>query len=603
MLQNVNPSSRRIPCFILWLEMCLAIVLAYQLWTKAFPFEVYLLAAGALAMLVGLALWLYQRSRLFVFGQVLLVSLLIMSVYYLATHYSVLPWGDPYNQYWVFATSAEQGQVPLAAQLDRPYAVPEFYSGWPAIHILGMTVAETPDLSPLAVAMFLPWVLFLVLFLFAYLLLKGVVDDLGAHEGLIGLGLLILVTSPFLGAGGLPPAYEYQYMAAALITMVFYLSHKRLGKSSPATSLVYLLAVLGLVITHHYTSFVAVLYLAFLAATFVVVQVFRAFSNRSSHTESNQPVSPFVILAALSAVIVFLWWDEVSTSIWPRIGGFLNRVAEIMRQGAAEPSVWETLYPYPSPPWAVALLWTRNILMFGGAALGLILIVRQRWPAGRTQAFIVGSLLALSIPALPDAAFGFAGPPYRAVGIFMPFLALAAAFFYLRLGPWLGKLKGGFGAIVPIVLALFVFSALVGQWAHQYVPRHLYDPSVSLAEGGEHPPEWRRLDQFLDASVSYDEVETFVTDESFVMGLILPVDQWPKIAVVGTRKADVSSQSLVVAFRGLETASYIIQESRPAFLLPDFDSSRFQREVERGLNRIYDDGEFQTWRSVETRSW
>jgi len=602
-LQNVNPSSRRIPCFILWLEMCLAIVLAYQLWTKALPSEVYLLAAGALGILVGLALWLYQRNRAFVFVQVLLVSILIMSVYYLATHYSVLPWGDPYNQYWVFATSAEQGEAPLVAQLDRPYGVPEFYSGWPAIHILGMTVAETLDLSPLAVAMLLPWVLFLVLFVFAYLLLRGIVDDLGTHGGLIGLGLLILIASPFLGAGGLPPAYEYQYMAAALITMVFYLSQKRLGKSSPATSLVYLLVMLSLVITHHYTSFVAVLYLVSLAATFVLVQTFRAFPKRRSHAESNQPVSPFLILAALSAVFVFLWWNEVSISIWPKIGGFLNRIAEIMRQGAAEPSVWETLYPYPSPPWAVALLWTRNILMFGGAALGIVLILRQRWPSGSTQAFLVGSLMALSLPALPDAAFGFAGPPYRAVGIFMPFLALAAALFYVRLGRWLGKSKVGFSAIVPVVLALFVFSALVGQWAHQYVPQHLYDPSVSLAEGGEHPPEWRRLDRFLDTSVSYDNVETFVTDESFVMGLILPVDQWPKIAVVGTREADVSSRSLVVAFRGLETTSYITQESRPAFLLPDFDSSRFQREVEESLNRIYDDGQVQTWRSVETRSW
>lgn len=603
MLQNLNPGSRTASCCILWLQMCLAILLAYQLWTRALPFEVYLLAAGALGVLVGLALWLHQRSRAFVFGQVLLVSLLIMSVYYLATHYSVLPWGDPYNQYWVFATSVEQGQVPLAAQLDRPYGVPVFYSGWPGIHILGMTVSETLDLNPLVVAMFLPWALFLVVFLFAYLLLKGIVDDLGSHQGLIGLGLLILVTSPFVGAGGLPPSYEYQYMAAALITMLFYLAHKRLGNSSPAMSVACLLVMLSLAITHHYTSFLAVLYLVCLATTFIVVQTVSAFSNRRSHPESNQPVFPFLSLAALAAVVVFLWWDEVSTSIWPIVGGFLDRIAEIMRRGAAEPAVWKTLYPYPSPPWAVVLLWARNILMFGGAALGLMLIVRQRWPTGRTQAFIVGSLVALAAPALPDAAFGFAGPPYRAVGIFMPFLALAAALFYVRLGPWLGKLKGGFGAIVPMVLALFVFCALVGQWAHQYVPRHLYDPSVSFAEGGEHPLEWRRLDQFLDTSVSYDNVDTFVTDESFVMGLILPVDQWPKIAVVGTRRANVSLGSLVVAFRGLKTTSYIAQESRPTFLSPDFDSSQFQREVESGLNRIYDSGQSQTWRSVETRSW
>jgi hypothetical protein len=149
-------------------------------------------------------------------------------------------------------------------------------------------------------------------------------------------------------------------------------------------------------------------------------------------------------------------------------------------------------------------------------------------------------------------------------------------------------------AILVGVAALFVFSSMIGQWGNRYIPQHLYNPSVSWVQGGEHPTEWRRLESYLDGRVTYEEVDAFLTDERYAMGLILPMDQWDKIKVVGTQGADLSPGSLVVAFRGLDPYSYI-EEADPAQFEPAFEPEKFQESVSETSSRIYDDGGFQIW--------
>jgi len=582
----------RLPAIVL-AEALLAALIAYQLWTKAFPLGVYLAGSAALAIIVGFSLLLYREHRSFVIIQVFFVAFLIMHVYGLATHYAVLPWGDPYGQYWVLSTSLQDGKVSLAPEYAPERAVTSLYNGWPGIHFVGAALSEVGNVAPLDVAMFLPWALFAAFLLLAYLLLREFASDFSFANGLLPFSLLILVTSPFLNEG-IPPLYKYQYMAVVLLLGFFYLAYRHLHKPSPVLSLLLIVVTAALVITHHYTSFLAVLYLFVLALTLTVASRYSEALGRRDFLAGAYQFAPFFMLGAIAVVFLFLWWNEAATVIWPYVGNVADRFSKILRSGAAEPAIWQTGYTYPSPWWAVAVLLLRNVLMFGGAILGFALIVvRRRYTP--TRLFFISAIILLAIPVLADTAFKYTGPPYRAVGIFMPFVAFCAAFFYTQLAGRLAPMRYVPAAILVGVAALFVFSSMIGQWGNRYIPQHLYNPSVSWVQGGEHPTEWRRLESALDGRVTYEEVEVFLTDERYALGLLLPVDQWDKIKVVGTQGADLSPGDLVVAFRGLDPYSYI-EEIDPAKFEPTFEPEKFQASVSETSSRIYDDGSFQIWR-------
>jgi hypothetical protein len=582
----------RLPSIVL-AEALLAAVIAYQLWTKAFPVWVYLAGSAALGVIVGLSLLLYREHRSFVIVQVVFVSFLIMHVYYLATHYAVLPWGDPYGQYWVLSTSLENGKVTLSPEYVADRAVTPLYNGWPGIHFVGAALSEVGNVSPLDVAMFFPWALFAAFLLLAYLLLREFASDFPFAAGLLPFSLLILVTSPFLNEG-VPPLYKYQYMAVVLLLAVFYLAHRRLQRPSPVLSFLLIVVTAALVITHHYTSFLAVLFLFILALILTLASRYSEALGRRDFLAGAYHFTPFFVLGAIATVFLFLWWDEAATVIWPFVDNSFDRFTEILRSGAAEPAIWETEYTYPSPWWALAVLIVRSVLMFGGALLGFALIVMRR-KYTPTRLFIIAGVLLLTIPVLVDAAFKYTGPPYRAVGIFMPFVAFCAGLFYVQLASRFGHVRYVPAGILVGVAALFVFSSMIGQWANRYVPQHLYNPSVTWVQGGEHPTEWRRLEDYLDGTITYDDVNVFLTDERYALGLILPVDQWDKIKVVGTEGADLSPGALVVAFRGLDPYSYI-EEADAAQFDPTFEPEEFQETVSETSSRIYDDGSFQIWR-------
>ncbi|MCJ7509361.1 MAG: hypothetical protein MUP14_00530 [Dehalococcoidia bacterium] len=573
--------------------MSLAILLAYQLWTKAFPLWVYLASSAALAIIVGLSLLIYRQHRSLVIIQVFFVSLLIMHAYYLATHYAVLPWGDPYGQYWVLSTSLQDGKVSLSPEYAGERAVTSLYNGWPGIHFVGAALAEVGNVAPLEVAMFLPWALFVAFLLLAYLLLRELASDFSSASVLLPFSLLILVTSPFLNEG-VPPLYKYQYMAVVLLLGFFYLAHRHLHRPSPVLSLLLIIVTAALVITHHYTSFLAVLFLFILALILTLASRYSEALGRRGFLAGAYQFAPFFMLGVIAVVFLFLWWNEAATVIWPYVSDSIEKLSKILRSGAAEPAIWETGYTYPTPWWAVAILVLRDVLMFGGAVLGFALIVvRRRYTP--TRLFIISAVLVLAIPVLADAVFKYTGPPYRAIGIFMPFVAFCAGFFYTQLASRLAPMRYVPAAILVGVAALFVFSSMIGLWGNRYIPQHLYNPSVSWVQGGEHPTEWRRLESYLDGRVTYEKVDMFLTDERYAMGLILPMDQWDKIEVVGTQGVDLSPGSLVVAFRGLDPDSYI-EEVDPSKFDSSFEPEKFQESVSETSSRIYDDGSFQIWR-------
>ena len=577
------------------LQVPVVTLIAYQLWTKEFPLLVYTISAALLGLLLAVSLRMRGNDTTFLFGQILFVSIILMNVYYLATHYAVLPWGDPYGQYYVLSTSVEQGHVPLTPEgsfLPERY----LYYGWPGLQIVGSVISQVLSLEPFAVAMILPWAFFLVRFIFVYLLLREVLSDLGFGPGVIGLALLINMMSPYGGGGeGVPPIFKYQDMAILFTAMIFFLAYKRLRKGQAATSLVIFPTLAALVVTHHYTSFLAVLYLLTLAFTFSAASGLDVLLRRRGATLGTNSAMPFVNIGIVAAALVFLWWSEVATNIFPFISNSWLRIVETIRLGRYAPSTFGGGYPIPSPDWALAVLLMRNMAIFGGAALGFALILARSWPSRRTRLFVVGSVLTMASPLLVDAAFASTGPPYRVLVVFMPFIALCAGVFFGQLTRWLSKPRVLSAVLMPGVAALIVFALAIGQGANQWVPRHLYDPSVTAAAAGEHPRDWRRLKEFVDDRIVLNNVATVITDERYATELMLPLDQWHKIEVVDSREAELRNPYLVVAFRKLRTDSYMtrILTDLPR---PGYNAAIFIDGLNRTSDHVYSDGEFDLWR-------
>jgi len=239
--------------------------------------------------------------------------------------------------------------------------------------------------------------------------------------------------------------------------------------------------------------------------------------------------------------------------------------------------------------------------MIGSAAAGLALLVFSRniRLAPNAKGFVLAALVIVGLFSLGDLTLHITGRSFRAVTIFLPFIGLAAALGLTTVARSLRLPKSMSAVGAVVVVAVFLSAVMIGLISHRFVPSHLYSNSVTWQEAGEHPLNWRRISLFLNSKVQFSEVDKLITDESYVLKLGLPLDQWNKVLVIGEPDSYPTATSLVIGYRGLEPRSYLAQSTARVFVPRQFkvpNSRIVSEEVRATSARIFDDGEHRIWR-------
>ncbi|MCL0064803.1 hypothetical protein M1N84_02755 [Dehalococcoidia bacterium] len=574
----------RFSVLLVLLEIPLIVILVCQALYKLFPVWVYFLVSALLGIVISIFLLTQGHRRGFIFLQLLLIAFLIRNIWYLSTHYSVMPLGDAYGQFGVMEAILQRNR---AIVLPEPYQI-SMYSGWPAMQLLGVSFSYICDIEPLIVAVLFPHLFFLGIFIFAYLLLRKFEADFGVSYKVTGFALIALVVLPFLF---IPPTFKYQEMATLLLLATFYLLYRQFSLSSAPNSVLLIITLTALVVTHHYTSAIGLLYL-FLFSIFLTIGTSKLFVSKTQHGffRITQPVYSFFNVGIIMSIFLFLWWNNYAIIIWPYVASEIERLVYVFRELRFEPFYPLVQYPdFLTPPWALVLLTMRNIILFTSIVLGFILIWLKKVPP-RPKAFVLSSLIAAGL-LFAGECFTHWILSYRTVFLFSPFVVFCFGIFYERLFEI--KWKAISYVVITITIALLVFCGFTGQGNHRFIPAHLYDPKVTWIQAGEHPHNWERLKPFF-AKEPYNSVEQILTDNRFVLSLLLPLDKWDKIPHFRKQRVELSVPSLIVAFRDLCTWSYI--GGPPVAGYGELELSEFRQEVDRRLHLIYNDGGFKVWR-------
>ena len=577
---------------LLLLEIPLILVIICQAWYKPFPLWVYLLASALLGVLIGYSIIKGRQHQGFIILQLFLLAILVRSIYYLATHYSVLPFGDAYGQYQVAAAYSQYDKALIISG-----GGPSSYAGWPGLHLLAIALSRICNVDLLHIAIALPWIFVVGWFLFSYLLLKRIEQDLHLREEVTNFALLALAT---ISCVYIPPMFTQLDIGIFLLTVTFYLAYKQFSQPSPANSFLLLIIIAALVVTHHYTSFVAVVYLASLSSL-ALGGKYLATKKQPGFLRGAKSSTSLSIVGVIGAIFLALWWTSYSTLLLSPgtelLPGSVTAAIfpSALQQAIVGVDVWPANYSASlMSGWALIVLALRNIAIYIPALIGFALLCLKR--SEKPQWFFLIYSLIVAGAMFFVECFVTHVASYRPVPLFMPFAVLCVGMFYDELR---NKWRHHSSTIFLIAMAaLLVFSSLVGLWANRYIPAHLYDPKVSWVEAGEHPVDWQRLKGFFDEHVAYEDVNQFLADDHFILTLILPSEQWDKIQYIGLRNASLSSNTMVVALMGLSTKSYMMVQGQTTYAAydPDFNEVEFKQEVNEKCNLIYNDGKFRLWR-------
>jgi hypothetical protein len=466
-----------------------------------------------------------------------------------------------------------------------PWGVPDFYAQWPGIQILGAFTTRVVGLKPLTVAIFLPWFFALLLFLSTLVLSRRLTRRFGLDPSYVPIALTVLVTSPFVGEGAAAPIFKYQYAAAALAALLFYVFYSGWKMDSRAWQVLAVVILSAIAVTHHYTSFFV---MALMIGTLFQAKVDRLDGR-------NMPVPSGARYLVLTGLAVILgWWIFVGVAVWQNVPltaqAVLRAIAVFPGQLTITQALGGSFYGAPTPPLGMLVLLARDIVMFGSAIVGAAYMVRRFRPSFE-KTYITAALIVIVFGLGLDLAATFGISNLRVLAVGMPFVSIAGAILWSNLAR---SQRAAVRYLSFLAVALFIFASLVGLWAHLYMPQHLYNPAVTWLEGGEHPTEWQRLEPLFRRAIPFKDLSTITTDDRYVLGLLVPPDYWDKIRVIGGRDSTLGLSSLVVSLRGLNPYSYVAQ--LPSLWMPFGTelSDAISVVATRG-SVVYEDGRFRIW--------
>jgi len=458
-----------------------------------------------------------------------------------------------------------------------------------------MAMSNVSGISLFAGGLILPQLICAGCFIFIFLLCKKLTEALQFDSKVVNFTLLLAATLPLMKL----PGFDYHPMGQFLFMLLLYLIYKQYDMRSTSNSILLIILASALVITHHYSSFVGVTCLFLFTVLFIIYRHFRVRSlkihSQPHLTKDIHFANPQLwTIGIIMLIFLFLWWDNYALQIWPQLDRFLTRFIKILHLTMFEPyAPLSQLAPASlKPAWALTLLNLRDMVLVILTVIGFVTLWRNKTKSV-AKPFIIVFLFSASLFLVLDLSINLTDP-LRIVTYFLPLILFCAALSFN--GLWELKRRFLSRALILALVVLFVFSSFIGFHAHRFTPAHYYDPEVDrLADAGDHPIDWKRVDNFFTDYLEYETFEKIAAEDIAITSLILPLNQHSKIQGIGVKDADIQGAQIIVAFR-----KFNIQTFRDAEILAWYDFSvtpaEWEKEIDMTANQIYNDGKFQIWR-------
>jgi len=545
---------------------------------------------------------LKERDPKSVIFHLFLVYLLINNVYGIATHYSVLPYGDAYWEYAVVRTFSEEDSVSMIHSDGYPATKLTWYSGWPFLHTLAVIFSRISGINPFQTLLIFPLILSICSFVLVYLFLRKLGEALDLKHESISLGLFVYVTSPDV------IFWRTQFVRQnlgmfwlLLLFLVNYLMMSEPPNQKRKMAVISLILIPSLVISHHFTSFTAMLYLFLL---FILLNIGKFIARMKVQRKFFKPTQTLssagstLVLALLMMMTIYVYWDRISGEvILPVVQSKIERFVQVL-SGIRETSFFVPNPYYPdqlSQTWVVLLLRVRDIAMYMPSLFGLLLLWKKRTKAF-PKLFVVCSTLAFGLLFIVNN-LTFRVEPYRLVAMFSPFVALLTALAYSEVK----KLRRTWNVLVPVVVTLIVLSSFVGLWGHNFAPMHLYNSSISQLEVGENTDP-SSISEFVNCRIPDGSFNLMWTDDVGSLLLLLHPNQFEKIRGISPKFIEQLGSFGNESFCELSDLNVYSYYAGIYSIVKNPTDSKIFREVLSGnlsakFNRIYDNGKYRFWKS------
>jgi hypothetical protein len=285
------------------------------------------------------------------------------------------------------------------------------------------------------------------------------------------------------------------------------------------------------------------------------------------------------------------WWAFYGTVVFRAVGESALALWNALGSLTLTPSIAAGLqgshYGAPTPPAVKVLIVARDLTFMVLAGAGLLLAATYLRRVPRLAVVLISTGLVAIVSLGVESVSAQALPNFYAVSFLIPLLACLAAL------PFAVSRTIAWRIVAPAVaVTVVVTGSLVGFWAHNYAPRHIYDPSVAASVAGEHPAGWEHVTRFLIGSAAFDG--RVLTDDGQVLLGGSPLASIDQIYVLGDRETVIMPGDVVVAFRAFRVDSYVAQ------VQPDRVSVTYSSDQMLGLasaySLLYADGETNVYR-------
>lgn len=574
-------------------------VMLFQSITLLFPLSIYVFSV--ILFITAIVFSIFFGKQLMALVGVFSFSVVIRLMYYTSTGFSVLPAGDPYGQYSVllaFAQSSHVGIFHASNIYNFLTYIPRQYAEWPGFEAFSLTLSRITNLPLFWTALIVPFILYSIWFAVSYALLRRLfMKFTGSASTLSVLSIAIAAALPTFE---MPLYFKYDFMAAIFLLALIMLLVHPLSTQILEKSFLFVILVLGIVVTHSLTALFLAMFLA-LIGTAIILQPFVpkliSWSKSTSITKRRFPFSfPNLILVVFTSVAV--WWTFYSTFAKGYIiqhshitfhSFSLSFLSFSRIQNSSAAGSLRSL----TPSWLLRLLHFRDELLLGGLAIGVLVLIL--WPlAFKKRLPNTTILLSIAIVTFVTEAWQVLNFNDRA---FLTFAPILAGIIIVPVAV-IASRKANLGKICGIlILVVFLFTIALGFWGSSYAPVFLYSNSASAYSFAEHPTNWQQVAGFMN----YDSTNSsdlgppcIVTNEVFVTSLAIPVQQlgitYPYTTI------DTRIGCIAIIYDSLDhfNSSYNTEPYKPYYpatpSLPAFSNAIFSNTLNNASDLVFDGG-------------
>jgi hypothetical protein len=581
-------------------QLIVMTIAGLSLWYKIFLPTTYYLMTSALAVILSLQMIKNHRISFFIFSLVLSI-VFMRNVYYLATNYAIIPFGDGNWDYGVVKTFAGEGHAFVITEQNYPATLLTWYSGWPILHILALCLSQVSGINAYQVALLLPSIIGTCSLVFVYLLVDKIRKSLKLASEVTGFALLLYSVSP--EALFWTVQFVRQNLGILFLVITFFLVYKSWiePKELKYTALTIFFA-LTLVMVHHFTSFILVSYFLLFSVFLVLGTRFakRKFGNKLFGEPPNVSKHAIFALGLISLVFLFTWWNNYGTTVWPTITSGIVRFVKILTS-AQEIEHLPSPASYPeilTPTWVTAMSLLRDIFIYVPALLGLVILTKK---VGKTpgKLFVVYSTLSLGLLFIIDYLV-FRQEVYRVITLALPFVSLLGAVSYSYIKNKLKRIR--YVPVISIIVVFFLFYSFIGLWGHGFAPLHLYDPSISYGQVGERKTDFIRLGNFNEKVITKNSSVLWADDLNPMLFLINSsnydkIRRLPRLDTAGAQEVGSYGKEIIYELKGFNLYFYYAGGFSP-YKNPRNASvvaGQFELQVQSKFSCVYNDGKYRLW--------